>query len=170
MNRIILIGFMGAGKTTVGKRLAKRLAIPFFDTDQLIEKQEGMTVSRIFEEFGEPRFRELETKLLQTRWTDQEQWVLSAGGGLPLRDENRKLLKQAGKVAYLRVQTDTVLRRLKGDTSRPLLQGEDVRGRVDALLSCRGPLYEEAADFVVDADGKSPEDILRELLRLTDTL
>lgn len=164
MKHIILIGFMGAGKTTVGKLLARRLRYPFFDTDQLIEGQAGMSVSRIFELMGEEKFRGLETEILKGSWTREENWVLSVGGGLPMREENRRLLKDIGVVVYLRVQADTVLERLAGDTSRPLLKGGNVRERVDSLLGRRGALYEEGADVVVDVDGKRPEEIGEEIL------
>ena len=121
MRHIILTGFMGAGKTTVGKLLAQKLGCPFLDTDQLIQQQAGMSISRIFAEKGEETFRSLETAILKEAWTQEEAWVLSVGGGLPMREENRRLLKRIGAVVYLRVNRDTVLRRLSGDTTRPLL-------------------------------------------------
>lgn len=159
MRHIILTGFMGAGKTTVGKCLARKLGYAFYDTDELIEVRTGMTVKKIFQVMGEEKFRSLETEILKGSWTEGENWVLSVGGGLPMREENRRLLKKIGFVIYLRVQADTVLRRLEGDTMRPLLQGDHVKERVDALLSYREPLYEDGADFVVDVDGKPPEAI-----------
>ncbi len=162
---IILIGFMGAGKTTVGKALAKALDRPLFDTDKLIEEQAAMSISRIFEVYGEERFRSLETETIRNMVSAQGSWVLSVGGGLPLRKENRKLLKQAGCVIYLRVQPGTVLNRLRGDTTRPLLSGGDVKERVEKLLSDRSPVYEEAAHITVDVDGKRPEEIAEEILR-----
>lgn len=162
---IILIGFMGAGKTTIGQVLAQRLKRPLFDTDQLIEEQAGMTVSRIFEVHGEERFRTMETETIRTMISSGEDWVLSVGGGLPLREENRTLLKQAGTVVYLRVRPETVLDRLKGDTTRPLLQGGDVREKVETLLSYRSPFYEEAAHVTIDVDGKIPEEIGDEILK-----
>ncbi len=171
MKHVILTGFMGAGKTTVGELLARRLGCAFFDTDRLIEEEAGMSVSQIFEIRGEEAFRGLETAILKKPWTQQEDWVLSVGGGLPMREENRKLLKSIGRVAYLRVCRDTVLQRLAGDTSRPLLSGTDVKGRVDSLLKVRGPLYEDGADLVVDVDEKTPEAIVTELkkwLKLAD--
>lgn len=162
---IILIGFMGAGKTTIGQTLARRLNRPLFDTDQLIEEQAGMSVSRIFEKYGEEEFRRLETETIRSMIFVEEDWVLSVGGGLPLREENRRLLKQAGTVVYLRVRSGTVLERLKGDTTRPLLQGGDVKAKVEKLLSYRSPIYEEAAHVTVDVDGKPPDEIGEEILR-----
>lgn len=164
MRHIILIGFMGAGKTTVGKTMARSLGYMFFDTDQLIEEKTGMKISRIFAEMGEEKFRSLETEILGDNWTERENWILSVGGGLPLREENRTLLKSIGTVVYLRVRPDTVLNRLKGDTSRPLLAGDRVKERVEELMAYRSPLYEKAADFAVNADGKRPRDIAQEIL------
>lgn len=165
MKHIILTGFMGAGKTTAGKLLSRKLGYVFFDTDQLIEKQAGMSVSRIFETMGEEKFRSFETEILKGAWTKEENWVLSVGGGLPMKEENRKLLREIGTVVYLRVQADTVIKRLKGDTSRPLLQGDNVKERVDALLEYRGMKYEDGADFVVDVDGKTPQMVAEDIIK-----
>lgn len=162
----ILIGFMGAGKTTVGRCLSGKTGYPLLDTDRLIEEQAGMTVSRIFKVFGEEEFRRLETETVKSLLDREGDWVLSAGGGLPLREENRELLRRAGKVIYLRARPGTVLNRLKGDTTRPLLQGGDVRERVESLMAFRGPLYESAAHMTVDTDGRSPEDISDEIVLL----
>lgn len=164
MRHIILIGFMGAGKTTVGRVLARDRGYAFFDTDRLIEEKTGMKVSRIFAEMGEETFRSLETEILGGDWTREENWILSVGGGLPLREENRTLLKAIGTVVYLRVRPETVIDRLRGDTSRPLLAGDHVKERVEELMAYRSPLYEKAADFAVDADGKRPKDIAKEIL------
>ncbi len=164
---IILIGFMGAGKTTVGNVVAERLNQPLFDTDQLIEQQTGMSISKIFEIYGENEFRRLETEILKGNLSANKDWVLSVGGGLPLKEENRGLLKKMGIVVYLRVQPDTVLQRLKGDKTRPLLQGGDVKQKVESLLRQRGTIYEEGADIVIDVDGKAPENIAQEIFTKT---
>lgn len=164
---IILIGFMGAGKTTVGNVVAERLNQPLFDTDQLIEQQTGMSISKIFEIYGENEFRRLETEILKGNLSANKDWVLSVGGGLPLKEENRGLLQKMGIVVYLRVQPDTVLQRLKGDKTRPLLQGGDVKQKVESLLRQRGTIYEEGADIVIDVDGKAPETIVQEILTKT---
>ncbi len=161
---IILIGFMGAGKTTVGRTLSGETGIPLFDTDLMIEERAGMRVSQIFESLGEEEFRRLETETVKSLAARREDWVVSTGGGLPLKEENRRLLRQAGTVVYLRVSPETVAERLKGDTSRPLLLGEDAGGRMRALLESRSPVYEAAAHFLVDVDGKSPVEICQEIL------
>lgn len=167
---IILIGFMGAGKTTVGNVIAERLNQPLFDTDQLIEQQAGMSISKIFEVYGENEFRRLETEILKGNLSTNKDWILSVGGGLPLKEENRLLLKKMGTIVYLRVESNTILERLKGDKSRPLLQGGDVKQKVESLLKQRGSIYEEGANIVIDVDGKTPEDIGQEILTRTHCL
>ena len=171
---IILIGFMGAGKTTVGQALAKSAGMAFADTDQMIEKKAGKEVKAIFSEDGEETFRRMETGLLRQLLQEKEEkraagkpkkaTVYSVGGGLPMREENRELLKQLGRVVYLTITPDTVLTRLKGDTTRPLLAGTNVRERVEALLSLRDPLYREASHVSVATDGKALSRIVEEIL------
>ncbi len=160
---IIFIGFMGAGKTTVGRAAAKALDRRFLDTDRLIEEKAGMTISRMFETLGEAAFREEETRMLMELLNEKGPAVISVGGGLPLRRENRRLLRMLGNVVYLRVRPDTVWKRLDGDATRPLLQGKDAVERVKSLLGDRGPLYEAAARLVVDVDGKTVGQIIREV-------
>ncbi|MCD8223119.1 MAG: shikimate kinase [Clostridiales bacterium] len=156
---LILIGFMGAGKTSVGEAYAKKSGWPIVDTDQLIEEEAGMTISRIFAEKGETVFRETETAVMQRLLSDCDNTVISVGGGLPLREENRKILKELGTVVFLRVQKETVLKRLAGDTTRPLLQTDDVEARVGELLAYRNPIYAEAAHIVIDTDDRTPDEI-----------
>lgn len=163
MKNVILIGFMGAGKTTVGEAFARLKGIPLVDTDHLIEERAGMTISRIFETKGESTFREIETAVLEALLADTERKVISVGGGLPMREENRRLLKQLGTVVYLEVKPATVLERLEGDTTRPLLQGEDVAGRVKELMEKRDPIYREAAGMIVNVDGRDVREIAAEL-------
>ncbi len=156
---IILIGFMGAGKTSVGEALAGRFQKMLIDTDRMIETKAGMTISKIFETQGEAVFRRLETEVLEQLIVEAEGEIISVGGGLPLREENRKLLGKLGCVIYLSVRPETVMRRLKGDTTRPLLQGEDVASKVNHLLQTRGPIYEMAADRIIPVDEWSVEQI-----------
>lgn len=156
---LILIGFMGAGKTSVGEELAGRFGKTLIDTDRMIEERAGMSISDIFAVQGEEAFRRLETEVLEQLISEASGEMISVGGGLPLREENRKLLKKLGTVIYLRVRPETVLARLKGDTTRPLLQGDDVEEKVNSLLSKRGPIYEMAADRIISVDGRSVEQI-----------
>lgn len=163
MKTVILIGFMGAGKTTVGRALAARFKTSLIDTDQLIEETAGMSISDIFAKKGEMEFRRIETTVLEQLITAGNASVISVGGGLPLREENRRLLKMLGTVVYLEVEPETVLKRLEGDTTRPLLMGGGVREKVERLLSERGPIYCEAADLTVRVDDRSVNEILEEL-------
>lgn len=163
MRNLVLIGFMGAGKTTIGEEFARQKKIPLVDTDRMIEERAGMTISRIFETKGEDAFRKTETAVLEALLSDDERKVISVGGGLPMREENRRLLKQLGTVVYLEVSPETVLKRLEGDTTRPLLQGEDVARRVEELMAMRGPVYREAAELIVTVDGRHVHEIVAEL-------
>lgn len=165
---IILIGFMGSGKTTLGIRLSYRLRRPLLDTDRWIEKEQGMSVSDIFASYGEEGFRQLETQAVKSLLEADPGQVISTGGGLPMREENQALLKQLGFVVFLRIRPETVYERLKGDTTRPLLQKPDPEGEIRRLLAVRNPIYEQAADRVVDVDGKDFEELLEEILDGTD--
>lgn len=160
---IILTGFMGSGKSTLGIKLSYRLRLPLLDTDKWIEKEQGKSITQIFAEDGEAAFREMETQALESILAAGGAQVISTGGGLPMREENRRILKKLGKVVFLRVKAETVCERLKGDTTRPLLQKEDPEAEVRRLLKIRNPLYEEAADLIVDVDGKDFEQILDEI-------
>ena len=163
MSSIILIGFMGAGKTTVGKELAKN-GFELIDTDAYIEQCEKMSISKIFAEKGEAYFRQAETRALKTLLSQEKQFVISCGGGMPLREENRNLLKKLGMVVYLRIRPETVLTRLKGDTTRPLLQGDDSGERVRTLMAQRENCYTSSADVVLDVDQKTPGELAGQIL------
>lgn len=165
MNNIVLIGFMGCGKSTVGIKLSYRLRRIVEDTDKLIEKKAGKSISEIFKEDGEPCFRQMETECLEELLNSKEEKILATGGGLPIRRENHALLKQLGCVVYLRISPECVYERLKNDTSRPLLQCEDPLEQIRSLLAKRAPVYEEAADLVVDVDGKDMEQIIAEIVQ-----
>lgn len=164
MKNIILIGFMGSGKTSVGIRLSYRLRRVLTDTDKKIERLYKMTISDIFERFGEEKFRDMETQCLEKLLEEPEGQIISVGGGLPMRSRNRELLKRLGTVVYLRVKARTVCTRLAADTSRPLLQGEDREEKVQSLLEKRSPVYESAAEIIVDADEKTLDEIVDEIL------
>ena len=164
-SNIILEGFMGSGKTTVSEILSDRLDLELLDTDQAIEEAEGRTINEIFAEEGEEAFRSMETDLLDMVVSEHlNAMVVSLGGGLPLREENRALLKKAGKIVYLRTQPETVFERLQGDDTRPLLKTEDPLKRIRELLSERSDKYETLADVIVDTDGKDASDIADEII------
>lgn len=163
MTNIILIGYMGCGKSTVGVRLSYRLQQPFLDTDKMIETKKGCSVSEIFDTEGEEAFRQLETDCVRGLLSEKKWYVIATGGGLPVKEENREILKELGTVVYLRIRPETVYERLKNDTTRPLLRGEDPLGKIRQMLGARGSKYEACADVIVDVDGKSFEEILNEI-------
>lgn len=164
---LVLIGFMGAGKTSVGKELAELLGCALYDTDQETERRAGMAISDIFRLQGEENFRKMETDTLRTLLEQAGQnggyTVISAGGGLALREENQRLLREHAVCIYLKTSPEQVLLRLQGDTTRPLLQGGNVREKVEELLAARGPVYKKAADITADTDGRTPGEIAREI-------
>lgn len=160
---IILIGFMGSGKTSVGIKLSYRLRMPVEDTDKLIEQREGRSISEIFAQEGESYFRTLETRLLKEFRDRSYSRIISVGGGTPVDPVNRSILKQCGTVVYLRVRPETVYERLKNDTTRPLLQCEEPLEKIRSLMAARREAYEEAADIVVDVDDVSMDELLEAL-------
>ena len=162
---IILEGFMGSGKSTVSEILSDKLDLELIDTDEAIEEAEGRKISDIFEQEGEEAFRDMETGLVEMMVSDHmRETVISLGGGLPVREKNRELLKKVGKVVYLRTAPETVYDRLKGDDTRPLLKSEDPLARIKELQDKRGKIYEEAADIIVDTDGKTPVQVADEII------
>ena len=169
MELIVLYGFMGAGKSTLGPRVADLRKYRFVDLDEYIEKRLCRNIPEIFEEEGEQFFRDLETATLKRMIEKQEyrRCILSLGGGTPLREENRKLLKQLGTVYYLRVTPEMVWERLRGDTTRPLLQTEDPQRTIRELLSKRDPIYMEAADVVIECSGKEQDEIVEFIRKKT---
>lgn len=160
---LILIGFMGCGKSTVGKKLASAFDYEFLDTDEMIEEQQGKTISDIFAEEGEEAFRKMETELILQLKREAKKKVIATGGGMPMREENRKLLREVGTVVFLEAKLETILERLKNDTARPLAAGEDKERRLRPLYEKRYPLYQTAAEVVVDTEGKSFYAIIQEL-------
>lgn len=155
---IVLCGFMGSGKSTVGRLLAQQLNRTFVDLDSYIEKTAGQTVREIFSTVQEEGFRRLETAAV-AELCSQTGLVLALGGGTVLKAENVALLKQNGIIFYLKVSAETVLQRLKGDTTRPLLLGSEAEKmqKVCTLMQQRTPLYTAAADVEICADSSAEE-------------
>lgn len=183
-NNIILIGYMGCGKSTIGKQVAGKLKASFLDTDAWIEEKEGRTISEIFAIKGETYFRDKETECLknllkekgaEVRKDDLEELskkeqeqifcVISVGGGLPVREENQKLLKQLGHVIYLKAKPDTIYERIKGDNTRPLLQTENPLQKIQDMMLFREEKYQAAAHEVLSVDGKSIGKIVDEIMK-----
>lgn len=162
-DNIILIGFMGSGKSTTGIGLSYRLKRTLIDTDKMIEKREKKSISEIFALQGEEYFREKETELLREFKKERTGRIFSAGGGTPLKAENRRLLRELGTVVYLKVSAETVYERLKGDTTRPLLRGDDPLEKIRTLLREREERYRDAADIVIEADKKKTAQVVKEI-------
>ena len=161
---IVLCGMMGAGKTSVGKKLEEMTGRPCVDTDDMIVEKHGR-ITDIFEKYGEPYFRDLETGVAE-EISKSDNLIVSTGGGMVMRPLNAEFLKRNGKIVFLRARLETLLKRVEGDDSRPLLKG-GAEERLRELIAVRTPVYEAAADFVVDTDGMSLEDVAREILSLT---
>ncbi len=163
---ILLAGYMGSGKTTVGKALAEKLGMAFLDTDEEIERREGRSIRTIFAEEGEEAFREMETGLLRELSASLVGTVVSTGGGIVLRRENRELMKATGRVFLLSASPEETFRRVKEDKNRPLLDSsgeEELRQRINLMLKERRAAYDAAADRVIETEGKTVEKILCEI-------
>ncbi len=144
-----LVGLPGAGKSTVGRQLARRLQLPFFDSDQVIESRLGCPIRQYFEREGEDAFRDLESVAIDDL-TRQRQAILSTGGGAVLRQANREFLRERGQVVYLKSSPDELFRRLRHDRNRPLLQVADPLARLRDLFVQRDPLYRESSHFTIE--------------------
>ncbi len=163
---VILCGMMGAGKTTIGIKIAELTGKRWYDTDGLIVDKHGK-ISDIFEYYGEAHFRKLETEIVK-ELAGKDDLVISTGGGLVLKKENNELLQRNGKIVFLRASIDTLAARLHVDGTRPLLQTstESIRDRLTRLMTERSPVYEHVADYIVDVDGKTPEQIAGEIVAI----
>ena len=158
------MGVPGSGKTTIGRLLAKRLDVPFFDSDQVIERRIGSSIREFFEREGEAAFRDLEQEVVGDL-TQNGGCVLSTGGGVVLRQANRNNLYQRCQTVYLHSAPDEVFRRLRNDQNRPLLQVADPLAKLQELYSVRDPLYREVARFVVETGRPSVSTLADTILK-----
>ena len=165
MSNIILIGFMGSGKTSCGKELSRILNVGFFDTDEMIEQQQNMTIADIFEKHGEAYFRKLETELVESLIGTQI-GVLSVGGGLAVTKGNDILLKKLGMVVYLKAGKECLIKRLKGDSKRPLLAGGNLEEKITSLMNAREDKYISAADIVFETENMSVKEVAEKLSKI----
>ena len=161
-NNIILVGLMGAGKSTIGRHLARRLNLTFYDSDKVIEERTGVSIPTIFAVEGEAGFREREEQVIADL-TAQPNVLIATGGGSVLRDINREHIKAGGKVIYLRASAEQLFQRNKHDKSRPLMQTANPMQTLRDLLKAREPLYMEVADLIMPTGKQKVNIILRDI-------
>ena len=161
---ILLIGFMGAGKSTVADYMKKAYSMDVVEMDQIIAERQGMSISEIFEKYGEEFFRDLETALL-VEMQSRKNVVISCGGGVPMRERNIKEMKKNGRVVLLTAKPETILERVKDDHNRPLLEGKKNVEYIAELMEKRRDKYQAAADLIVETDCRTAEEICGEIIR-----
>lgn len=155
---IFIIGFMGVGKTSTSRQLSQKLNIREVDTDAMIVEQEGRSISEIFEQSGEPYFRQVETGILDVL-AQKEPCIVSCGGGMAMREENVVKMKKIGKVIFLTATPETIYDHVKDSTNRPLLNGNMNIPYIKSLMDTREPKYQAAADIIIGTDGYSPAQV-----------
>lgn len=160
---IFLVGLPGSGKSTVGRQLGRRLRIPFIDSDQAIEMRLGCTIRAFFEREGEAAFRDIEAQVIENLTLDGPR-ILATGGGAVLRAENRQCLHQRGYVVYLKSQPEELMRRVRHDAKRPLLQVADPLQRLRELFAVRDPLYREVAHCTVETGRPSVGNLVQTVM------
>jgi shikimate kinase len=162
MDNIVLTGFMGTGKSSVGRALARRLGYRFVDLDEMIENEAGIAIKEIFAQHGEPHFRSLETAMIE-RLEAESNLVVSTGGGAVISPKNRHRMRQAGKIVNLTASTEAIQSRLKNDRGRPLLSDDKSLEKIAAMLAERESFYADA-DIRIDTTNKKIEDIAAVIL------
>lgn len=167
-DNIVLIGFMGSGKTTIGHRIEEKYGYTFIDTDAYIEEREGRSISQIFAEEGEEYFRQLETVVLQELITNTRHGLIATGGGMPLRRENARLLRELGQVFYLQASEEEIWNRVKENQNRPLLICENPQEKIHVMMHQRHPIYSRAAHVEVKTDGRNVDAIAAEIYQVSN--
>ena len=164
-SNIFLIGLMGTGKTTVGRQLARKLKMDFYDSDRVIEERTGADIPLIFEKEGEAGFRKREAAVID-ELTQKRNIILATGGGAVLNPENRNHLINRGTVFYLKSSLETLIERTSKDKNRPLLQAEEPAEVIlQRLLDQRGPLYEETADYIIETANNSIHSVIQAIIK-----
>ncbi|WP_343209739.1 shikimate kinase [Anaerolentibacter hominis] len=163
---IFIIGFMGSGKSTIAKILSERTKMEYVETDAMIVGQEGKSIADIFETDGEDYFRDVETGILKQLEGQLDGKIVSCGGGIVLRKQNVESMKRNGRIVLLTAEPDSILERVRSSRERPILNDHMNVPYIRGLMEKREPYYRAAADFVVRTDGKSKEEIVREILEL----
>jgi shikimate kinase len=161
MTNIVLTGFMGTGKTAVGRELARLLSMRLVDIDSEIETERGLKITDIFKNYGESHFRDLETSIIR-RFAKERNIIISTGGGAVLREENMAALRETGVIFCLHADPETILGRTGRSGDRPLLNVEDPLAKINELLSFRMPFYEKAG-VMIDTHGKTPLEVAEEI-------
>lgn len=161
---IVLIGFMGVGKSLAAQHLADKLSRPILSTDELIVAQQGKSIAQIFQDQGEEYFRQIEADIIESL-VDQKDVIIDCGGGIALNPRNIELLKKNGIVFYLSATAEEIYKNVKDHKHRPLLNTPDPKNKIAQLLAARRPFYEKA-DYVIDADGKTGQQLCVDILTL----
>jgi shikimate kinase len=161
---LVLIGFMGTGKTTIGEKLSEKLDLNFFDTDRLIEEKENKTISNIFKRQAEKYFRKIESEVIHNLCSKEDNLIISCGGGVVLDDTNMKELKKKGKIILLVSSLDEILNRIANDNSRPLLKGNSKK--VKDLFYIREKIYNKYFDIKIDTTNLNIQEVVNKLIKI----
>ena len=161
-NKIYLVGSMGSGKSSIGRLLAKKLKLPHYDLDKIMEIDQGMSISTIFQKHNEEYFRNLESITLE-KYSKLSSFVISTGGGAILKEKNQKLFHD-GCVIYLKISLDAQYERIKNRSHRPLLDKKDVKSELEILDNIRGKIYENVSNIEVDVSNLDKEDVLSSII------
>lgn len=160
---IFLIGFMGAGKSTIARALQRKLGFPLIEMDERIVKEQGMSINDIFAQYGEDHFRDIESQLI-VDIGKEEPSIVSCGGGVVVRPQNTQNMKEIGRIVFLKATPETIYERVKNSTDRPILNGHMNVEYIAELMEKRCALYEAAADITIQTDGKTREQICEEII------
>lgn len=160
---IFLIGFMGSGKSTIARALQRRLGFPLVEMDERIVREQGMEINEIFDKYGEEHFRDIESQLVLDIG-QEEPSIVSCGGGVVIRPQNRENMKKSGKIVLLTATPETVYERVKNSSDRPILNGHMNVEYIAQLMEKRRKFYEEAADITVVTDGRTRDEIVQKIL------
>ena len=162
---IFIVGSMGSGKTSIGKMLAKNNNLSFLDTDHEIIRSCGYSIPDIFKEFGEEHFRNLETEQLR-KMKALENHVISTGGGIILKNDNRKLMKELGIIIFLDINISSQVDRVKNRKNRPLLNDQNLKDNLLSLKKIRDPIYKKISNYIIDVSGKERDQIINEIQKI----
>ena len=168
IQNIFLIGFMGAGKSSIAKELSKKLQMNIVEMDQRIVQEQGMSINEIFEKYGEDHFRDIESQLILDLG-NTEPVIVSCGGGVVIRQENSQYMKKTGKVVFLTAKPETIFERVRYSKERPILNGNMNVEFIADLMAKRLPLYEAAADVMIHTDGKTVAQIAEEIIEAVES-